>query len=646
MRILLILMFISHGIFAQQQKPVPQTDSTQSGARAVEFPADATWLNTPSPLSLKHFKGKFILLNFWTSSSALCSAQLKELKELQKNHRELEVIIVHCGKYDAERITENVRLTVIEHGIPFPVVNDSAFTLWRDYGVDAWPTNILINPDHTIVLKSEGASIKGDVGAHIELYSGNTQKGGSPISSEISRFQQGLLVFPKFIESDGHFSLFISEFRGHRIIQTDFNNTFEHFIGTGKEGFRDGEINSAQFSFPGGMAFHPLDSMLYIADTGNDVIRRYDLKKGIVTTILGNGGRSFEIPEMVVEKSHPLNQPTGLTLIGNDLYIAMTGWNQIWKLDTQSGMAVPVAGSGAFGFEDGKDLESVLAEPFGMTHDPDGTIYFTERQSGAIRTYNKGKVSTLTGAGVFDFGDVDGKPKTARLQGPAGIEYHNGALYVADQFNHKIKSIDPNNGRTATFLGSGQRGYQNGSENAMAFYHPSGLTVLRDQLFITDTYNQVVRRYDLNNGSISPYDFQNKDQMQFRAINEFQVLETDTILIAPGKSNLTLVFELDSLWKLVPDAPQSAVVITRNPAIIEDPDGINTYSQSINFTIDNTGAFQHFIADISLIYAHNSDLQLQYFRTFTLMVLLKTEDDAPADQTAIFEVPSIGKNSL
>jgi len=259
---------------------------------------------------------------------------------------------------------------------------------------------------------------------------------------------------------------------------------------------------------------------------------------------------------------------------------------------------------------------------------------------------NKGKVSTLTGAGVFDFGDVDGKSKTARLQGPAGIIFHNDALYVADQFNHKIKRVDPYNGRTETFIGSGKRGYQNGSENVVAFNHPSALTVLRDQLFITDTYNQVVRKYDLSNGSISPYDFQNKDQMQFKAINEFQVLETDTILIAPGESDLTLVFKLDSLWKLVPDAPQSAVAITRNPAIIEDPDGINAYNQSINFTIDNTGAFQHFIADVSLIYAHESDPQLQYLRTFTLMVLLKTEDDAPADQIVFFEVPSIGKNSL
>lgn len=641
MRILLLFfLFISPTLWSQTDIPANDNNDEVHQARAIEFPEDADWLNTSYPLTLKHFDGKFILLNFWTSSSMLSTAQLNELKRLQEIHRELEVVIVHSGKYNTERSTEYIRKAIIEHDIHFPVVNDSTFSLWRDYNVDAWPTNILIDPEGNIALQSQGVSIEGDVSAHIELYSGDTKKTGSPVSSEIHGFQQGLLVFPKFIESDGHFSLFISEFRGHRIVQTDFNNTFEHYIGTGKEGFRDGDLNNAQFRFPGGLAFHPSDSLLYIADTGNDAIRKYNVETGQVSTVLGTGERAMTPPELVVETTHALNQPTGLTLIGDDLYIAMTGWNQIWKLDTQTGIAEPVAGSGTFGFEDGKNLKSNLAEPYGITHDPDGVIYFTERQSSAVRTFKKGKVKTLLGTGIFDFGDEEGGSKTARLQGPAGIFFHDDALYVADQFNNKIKRVDPYSGRSETFLGSGTPDYQNGISQYAAFNNPTGVTVLLNHLFITDTYNQVVRQHSFDDGSMVTYNFLNLDQMQFNPIDEFQVFETDTIQIPPGESSITMVFELDSLWKLETDAPQSALVTSRNPGIIEDPYGINPETQSITFELDNSGEFRHFIAEVALIYHHEEEPELTYFRTFTLMVMLDISEDAPAEQEVVFKVPS------
>lgn len=646
MRILLILLLIAPGLMAQrnteqtESKTAPaETAEKQETARAIEFPDSLNWLNASHQLSLDDFQGKFLLLSFWTSSSALSIAQLKTLKDLNEQHSNLEVVIVHSGKYEAERKTENIRQAVIEHDIPFPVINDSAFTLWRDYGVSVWPTNILINPTRDIVMQSEGVEIVGDISANIQLYEGATKAGGSPSGSELSKYEQGLLVMPSFVESDGSFSLFISESRGHRIVQTDFNQTFERAIGTGKEGWKDGDMRNAHFSFPHGTAFDPIDSVLYIADTGNDVIRKCDLKSGMVSTVLGNGSRSTEIPEMVVESSHSLNQPIGLELMGNDLYIAMTGWNQIWKYDTESGMAVPVAGSGEFGFEDGKDLDSKLAEPYDITRDPDGVLYFTERQSSAVRTFKKGKVNTLVGAGVFESGDETGRSSKALLQGPSGIEYFEEMLYVSDQYNHKIKTVDPFNGRVETFLGSGEQGYRNGVENRVQFNHPSGLTVLRDQLFIADKYNQVIRQYDFAHNHISSYDFSNKDQMQFHPVNPYQVYETDTILIPKGESTLTLFFELDSLWELTSDALQSAIVATREPGIIEDVNGINPETQGISFELENHGARKHFVAEVNLIYQHSEQEDLKYYRSFSLMVNMRTDEEAPSNQEASFQVP-------
>jgi len=646
MRTLLIILFAALTIIGQaQERSSNEKESTIeteqiSKARAVAFPDSLQWLNTSYPLTLSDFKDKFLLLSFWTSSSMICTGQLEMLKELNSVHRELAIVIVHSGKYDPERFTHNVRSAVIEHEIPFPVINDSAFTLWDQYGVEAWPTNILINPDQEIVLQSTGVQIKGDIDANIELYDGKTSEIGAVSGNEINTFQQSLLVFPTFIENDGSFSLFISETLGHRIIQTDFNNTFEHSIGTGNKGFKDGDKRIARFNSPHGMAFHPLDSILYIADTGNDAIRAYHMKTGEVSTVMGNGERSLVIPELVVEKSHGLNQPTGLELVGNDLYIAMTGWNQIWKLDTKTGMAVPVAGSGEFGFTDGKDLESTLAEPYGITRDAEGVLYFTELQSSAVRTLKKGKVSTLIGSGIFEYGDIDGKSKDVLIQGPAGIEYYDEMLYVADQYNHKIKAVDPFNGRTETFLGSGKQGYKNGAKSQMEFNFPAGLTVLRDQLFIADKYNHLVRQYDLNEEYIKSYEFSNLDQMQFQSINEFQVFETDTIIIPQGQSTINLKLELGEAWSLIPWAPQSALVSTRNPAILGDPNGVDPNTQTVSFDLENNGEFKHFITEFSLFYQNAEIPDLKYHRTFTLMVLLDFDENAPPEQEVAVDVPS------
>jgi hypothetical protein len=59
------------------------------------------------------------------------------------------------------------------------------------------------------------------------------------------------------------------------------------------------------------------------------------------------------------------------------------------------------------------------------------------------------------GVSLFDFGDADGRGKTARFQHPLGSVYYNGSLYVADTYNSKIKKVDPEKKRSITLYGSG-----------------------------------------------------------------------------------------------------------------------------------------------------------------------------------------------
>src|SRR5262249_1082687 len=106
-----------------------------------------------------------------------------------------------------------------------------------------------------------------------------------------------------------------------------------------------------------------------------------------------------------------------------------------------------------------------------------------------------GKVKTLAGGNLFDFGDVDGSGNEVRLQHPLGLARWGDKVLIADTYNHKIKLLDPNARSVKSFLGSGKPGQS--EEGDASFYEPGGLAVAGDQLFVADTNNHAVRVIDL-----------------------------------------------------------------------------------------------------------------------------------------------------
>jgi hypothetical protein len=83
------------------------------------------------------------------------------------------------------------------------------------------------------------------------------------------------------------------------------------------------------------------------------------------------------------------------------------------------------------------------------------------------------------------------------LQHPIGITWEDGALYVADTYNHKVKRILPKTRSSFTLLGSGEAGSQDGPGKQAAFSEPCGLSFAHGLLYIADTNNHVIRVGDL-----------------------------------------------------------------------------------------------------------------------------------------------------
>src|SRR5882672_11556478 len=177
-----------------------------------------------------------------------------------------------------------------------------------------------------------------------------------------------------------------------------------------------------------------LRETLYIADTENHLIRQVDLKAKTVTTIAGTGQQSRGLDQIGMARTIALNSPWDLQLVGRTLYIAMAGPHQIWQLDLTLREVSDFAGSGREARIDGPLKEAGFAQPSGLATDGK-TLYVSDAEANIIRAVDlrpDGKVRTLVGGDLFDFGDEDGSGNDVRLQHPLGLTRWNDKLLIAD----------------------------------------------------------------------------------------------------------------------------------------------------------------------------------------------------------------------
>lgn len=500
-------------------------ESSSAGANSTpEFPAGLDWLNTDGPLTLAQLRGKVVILDFWTYGCINCMHVIPDLKRLEKEYpNELVVIGVHSAKFANESDTENIRRIILRYGLEHPVVNDRDFKVWRAWGVQAWPTFFIIDPAGKVVSRYSGEGVyhifkpivqsltKNAENRGILRLTKDTDKNGIRFLKRMPLPPQGLqksvpenaLSFPgKILADETGARLFIADTNHHRIVVADIaSGEVLNAIGNGQAGFRDGDFREVTFDHPQGMVLAGDGQTLYVADTGNHAVRVVNLLTEEASTLVGLGFQADWYPrEGSVAPDVALNSPWDLELAGDQLYIAMAGAHQIWAMDLPSKIVGPLAGSGREGTKDGPLADAELAQPSGLTLDGKGRLYFADSEGSSIRwadiSRSNGRVGTLVGSGasLFDFGDIDGVGRDARLQHPLGIVYYENMLYVADTYNSKIKRVDPETKEVRTFLGD-SHGWRDG--NAPLFYEPGGIDAAGGKLYVADTNNHVIRVIDL-----------------------------------------------------------------------------------------------------------------------------------------------------
>ncbi|RPI23599.1 MAG: hypothetical protein EHM61_19335 [Acidobacteria bacterium] len=483
--------------------------SLLSRPKAPDFPPDRDWLNVSRPVSLAELAGRVVVLHFWSYSSIECLSVLPVLQYLQKRYRNrLLVIGVHCAKFPAQRERRNLQNIAWQYDLKYPLFNDRAFETWKAYSVRDWPTFVLVDQSGNIASYFSGREKVEFVVHQVERLMEEKPQSVSPppITTRRRRRPCGPLNFPSVVLADTRSKrLFVTDTGRNRVLICDFSGKRLDSIGSGLAGRRDGTFEQAAFNLPRGLSLD--GDHLYVADTGNHLLRRCNLEKRIVSTVAGTGEPGTRpggfTPGKPLQTS--LSSPWGLCRLERSLFMTMPGVHQIWLFDLATQELGAYAGTGFAGRIDGSGYEAGFDKPTAVASDRQ-YLYVTDSEGSAVRRVSvevHPRVSTLVGLDPFEFGDEDGPVGTARMQHPSGITCAPNRLLVSDSYNQKIKVLSLNGEaiRVETLFGNGAAGFKDG--RPASFDDPSGLSRAGYRLFIADTNNHAIRVANLRSGVVT-----------------------------------------------------------------------------------------------------------------------------------------------
>jgi thiol-disulfide isomerase/thioredoxin len=473
-------------------------------ARAEDTPYDVLfngkqeWLNTARPVTADDAKGRAVLLDFWTYGCINCMQVVPDLKALEKQFGDkLLVIGVHSAKFAGERGSDRILAAAKRFGITHPVINDSAFHVWDALHVDAWPTLILLGPDGKEVNRYAGDGHKDEIASDISKALEKVAAAAPIQGLKMKADDTSILSFPARLgfadETPWGEIVFVADTGHNRLLGFDVKGKVKVVIGSGAEGADDGDFAKASFNRPRG--FGIAKNGIYIADTGNHMIRFADFAAKTVTRVAGTGERGTD--------RSVANEPALTTAIASPwdakmltdnktLVIAMAGLHQLWALDTEKNTLSVLAGTGEENIKDGAASEASLAQPSGLSV-LGNDIFFVDAESSSLRLLKDGQVKTLVGKGLFDFGIVDGQYPKALMQHAQGLDTQPGRVVVADTYNNALRLYSlPDQTLSTIKLPQG------------ALAEPGDVMQLNGKLWVADSTHNCITIVDEKSGTAEP----------------------------------------------------------------------------------------------------------------------------------------------
>ena len=345
--------------------------------------------------------------------------------------------------------------------------------------------------DAQIISTIAGNGIQGDSG-----------DAGAAISCE--------LLNPDGIAIDKHGNLYICSAVSNSIRKiSSGTGIITTIAGNGSVGYSGdgGSAINATFGGPVGLATDTSGN-LFIADVGNNCIRKVTASTGIITTIAGNTIQGYSGDSSLAINAE-FNSPTTIALDKyENIYIADTYNSCIRKITKTTGIITTVAGNNTFGFagDGGQATSATFNVPFGVAVDSSGNIYVADYQNFRVRKVDisTGIINTIAGNNVSAYSGDGGLANNAGLVQPfcmALDKYQN--IYIVDESDNRIRKITSSTNIIATVAGNGIAGYNGDgivATNA-EINNPSGVIIdTAGNIYIADLQNQRIRMVN-NNGT-------------------------------------------------------------------------------------------------------------------------------------------------
>ncbi|NEY34178.1 redoxin domain-containing protein [Streptomyces sp. PRKS01-65] len=515
--------------------------------RAPELVGKGGWINTGGKnLTLADFRGRILILDFWTFCCINCLHVLDELRELEEKHRDTVVIVgVHSPKFVHEAEHRAVLDAVERYGVEHPVLDDPELATWKQYAVRAWPTLVVIDPEGYVVAQHAGEGHAHAIERLVEeLEAEHTAKGtlrrgdGPYVPPEPEpttlRFPGKALLLPS-----GNF--LVSDTTRHQLVElAPDGESVVRRIGTGARGFADGDAATAAFNEPQGLALLE-DGSVVVADTVNHALRRLDPASGEVSTLAGTGrqwmqGDATSGPGREVS----LSSPWDVAWWNGRVWIAMAGVHQLWAYDPAAGTVAVAAGTTNEGLVDGPGAEAWFAQPSGLAATPE-RLWLADSETSALRWVDlDDAVHTAVGTGLFDFGHRDGDAGQALLQHPLGVTaLPDGSVAVSDTYNHALRRYDPHTGQVTTL--------------ATDLREPSDAVLAGDDIVVVESARHRLTRLRLPEEAVRVEAVAHRTQ---RAATE----------VAPGRLRLDVIFEAPVGQKLdTRYGPSTRLLVSATP---------------------------------------------------------------------------------